>query len=80
MASSDAEVKNIDDITDIAEMFLAMTALNISCQGLTDLEQMKKKAKDELAKLANSPSLCAGEVSSMSTEHMFSDQYQILLN
>lgn len=80
MASSDAEVKNIDDIKDVVEMLQAMAALNISCQGFTNLEQMKKKVKDELAKLANSPSLCAGEVSSMSTEHMFSDQYEILLN
>ena len=76
MASSGAKVKNIDEIKDVLEMIQVMAALSIPCQGYTNLDDMKKRVKDELAK---SPSLSAGEVSWISTEHKFSDQCEILL-
>ena len=45
MASSKA--KNIQEIDDVLEMARTMTALGISFKGMTTLDEMKAKVKEE---------------------------------
>ena len=54
--------KTIDEIDDIADMFQAMAALDISCKGLKTLQQMKDRVKEELHQSAKKPSWTAGQV------------------
>ena len=54
--------KTIDEIDDISEMFPAMAALGISCKGLTTVDQMKAKVKEELNPSADKHSWTAGQV------------------
>ena len=56
------KAKTIDDIDDMAEMFQAMTALDISCKGLKTLDQMKARVKAELQQSSKTPSWTAGQV------------------
>ena len=56
------ETKNINEINDIAEMYQAMAALDISCKGLKTLDQMKARVRDELQQTAKTPSWTAGQV------------------
>lgn len=60
MASS--RTKPIDEIDDLSDMFQAMAALGISCQGLKTLDQMKTRARDEIDKSLNKPTWTAGQV------------------
>ena len=39
---------NIDEIDNIAEMFQAMMALNISCEGLKTLDEVNARVREEL--------------------------------
>ena len=50
--------KTIDEIDDMGEMFQALTVLGISSKGLTTLQEMKDRVKDELQQ----PSWTAGQV------------------
>ena len=54
--------KTIDEIDDIADMFEAMAALDISCKGLKTLEEMKDRVRNELYQSAKKPSWTAGQV------------------
>ena len=54
--------KTIDEIKDLAEMFQAMAALNISCEGLTTLKEMKDRVKKELRQPEKNLSWTAGKV------------------
>jgi len=53
---------NIDEIDNIAEMFQAMMALNISCEGLKTLDQMKDRVKEQLNQPQKTPTWTAGQV------------------
>ena len=56
------KTRTIHEIDDIAEMFQAMTALDISCKGLKTLDEMKDRVKKELHQSTNTPSWTAGQV------------------
>ena len=55
--------KTIEEIDDIADMFQAMAALDISCEGLRTVQQMKDRVRNELHQSAKKPSWTAGQVS-----------------
>ena len=57
------KTKTIDEINDLFSMFQAMTALGISCDGLTTLEQMKERIRTEMNQSLNVPNWKAGKVS-----------------
>ena len=54
--------RTIEEINDIQEMFQLMAALGISCSGLTTLDQMKAKVKEELNSSVHKSSWTAGQV------------------
>ena len=57
-----SKTKNIEEIDDLFEMFQAMSALGISCEGLKTLDDMKRRARDKLSQTPNTPSWKAGQV------------------
>lgn len=61
MASS--KTKTIDEIDDLPNMFQAMVALGISCEGCKTLEEMKDRVKTTMNQSSNIPSWTAGQVS-----------------
>ena len=56
------KTKSIEEIDDLFEMFQAMAALGIPCQGLKTLEEMKSRVKTELNQSLDGQSWVAGEV------------------
>ncbi|XP_022796263.1 dual serine/threonine and tyrosine protein kinase-like [Stylophora pistillata] len=62
------KTKTIDEINDLLSMFQALTALGISCEGLTTLEQMKSRVKVELNQSSNVPNWAAGQACSVLSE------------
>ena len=62
MATGTGKARNINEIDDIAEMFQAMTALDIPCKGLKTLDQMKDRVRNELNQSAKTPRWTAGQV------------------
>ncbi|XP_068686340.1 mitofusin-1-like [Montipora foliosa] len=60
--------KTIHEIDDIAEMFQAMMALDISCKGLKTLDQMKAKVKEDLHQSEREASWTAGQAFSILSE------------
>ena len=56
------KAKNIEEIDDLFEMFQALAALGISCKGLQTLDDLKRRARDELSQTPNKPSWEAGQV------------------
>jgi len=60
MAAS--RTRTIEEIDDISEMLSVMAALGISCRGLTTLDEMKAKVKEELNASEDKPSWTAGQV------------------
>ena len=54
--------RKIDEIDDISELVEVMKALDISCKGLTTLEQMKEAVKTTLQQTSKKPTWNAGEV------------------
>ena len=56
------KTKSIYEIDDIAEMFQAMAALDISCKGLKTLDDMKSRVRDELGQSEKTPVWTAGQV------------------
>lgn len=57
-----SKTKDIEEIDDLFEMFQAMAALGISCKGLQTLDELKRRARDELSQTTNKPSWKAGQV------------------
>ena len=54
--------KSIEEIDDLFEMFQAMGALGIRCEGLKTLEEMKSRVKTELNQSLDDQSWAADEV------------------
>ncbi|XP_022796271.1 uncharacterized protein LOC111334724, partial [Stylophora pistillata] len=62
------KTKTIHEINDLSSMFQAMTALGISCEGLTTLEQMKSRIKTELNQSSYVPTWAASQAFSVLSE------------
>jgi len=56
------KTKTSDEINDLSEMFDVMRAFGISPSGLTTLDEMKAKVKEELNAPVDKPSWTAGQV------------------
>lgn len=66
------KLKTIDEINDIGEMFQAMVALDISCEGLKTLDEMKDRLRHELHQSIKKPSWSAGQVLMTNIKHSIS--------
>ncbi|PFX22049.1 Mitogen-activated protein kinase kinase kinase 7 [Stylophora pistillata] len=61
---AEKKTKTIDEIDDLMEMFQAMVALGVSCEGLKspDIEQMRDRVKAELKQSPSTLSWTAGQL------------------
>ncbi|KAL9964138.1 hypothetical protein ACROYT_G027725 [Oculina patagonica] len=69
-----AEAKDIDNINNLREMLQIMDSLNVSCEDLQSLDEMKRKVKETLKKSEKKPSWTAKEAFSVLTEAKEEDE------
>ena len=61
--------KTIEEIDDIVEMAGVLKTLGIWSKGLTTLQQMKERVKDELHQSEKKPSWTAGQPGIINTQY-----------